>query len=367
MRVPMSMAILAVVACKGKGDDSAGGEADADTDADTDSDTDTDTDTDTDADTDAGWSAIEGSLTYVWDVNGDTLCDAEVAFTGVPFTGVCPECAFVFEVSATLTKDDGNGACPFLGPLTMYDTIARFEEPTLLAFAAEYDSYYDVLLGGAVYATRHDPDEWYLVPFSGGYDDSANWGTASFTGNLLEWSIVLGKGSTYVKDFEFYLYPYEDVFCSFYSYSTAPGAYAAGNTMYASLPCDDGYVDVFTFEGTTGGTAYITVDTTSGEPALEPALWVYGPDSCIERIDHGAFPCSFGSAECPALSVDTDAAQYLLVVQQQFSCGGKSGDPADYRLDVDAAWDPKLVQIRDDVQNSGPANMVLVGSATLTK
>jgi hypothetical protein len=65
---------LAFAACNDKSDDSAGSIGEADADADTDGDTDTDTDAD--------WTAIEGSLDYDFVVNGNTLCDATVDFTG---------------------------------------------------------------------------------------------------------------------------------------------------------------------------------------------------------------------------------------------------------------------------------------------
>src|SRR4029434_1612973 len=104
-----------------------------------------------------------------------------------------------------------------------------------------------------------------------------------------------GAGSYYKKDFEFYRFPYNFSTCDYYYYSYATGPYDAGNTTYASLPCSYGYVDTFTFEGSAGATAYLTVDTTSESPALEPAMWVYGPASCVERFADDTFSCSMGA------------------------------------------------------------------------
>jgi hypothetical protein len=63
--------------------------------------------------------------------------------------------------------------------------------------------------------------------------------------------------------------------------------------------------------------------------------------------------------------VSTDAGTYLLVVQQTAGCGGATGDPGEYRLDVEAAWDPKLTRIRDDFENSGVSLLEITGTATL--
>src|SRR5213078_4797459 len=100
------------------------------------------------------------------------------------------------------------------------------------------------------------------------------------------------------------LYP-DDSLCTFDVYSTATAAYAPGNTVYSSLPCSGGYVDVFTFEGSAGGSAYLTVDTTSEDPAVDAAMWIYGPDQCVDGIASRNFPCSLGGGDCPAMSVAT--------------------------------------------------------------
>jgi hypothetical protein len=39
---------------------------------------------------------------------------------------------------------------------------------------------------------------------------------------------------------------------------------------------------------------------------------------------------------------------------------------SDYRLDLDADWDPALTQIRDDLDNEGDAFVEITGTATIT-
>jgi len=124
---------------------------------------------------------------------------------------------------------------------------------------------------------------------------------------------------------------------------------------------------VFTFEGAAGGTASFTVDTTSSSPSLDPQLLVYSPSGCLEKYADGSFDCSMGSAACPAMTIDTDAREYLVVVQQVSNCGAFTGDSADYRLDIDTSWDPKLMRIRDDFENTGTSVYEITGSATITK
>jgi hypothetical protein len=175
--------------------------------------------------------------------------------------------------------------------------------------------------------------------------------------------VGLGKA----KPWDGWLYPPGGATCSLDYISTPTSAYDSGNTFYGGLPCAEYYVDVFTLEGVAGGVMYITVDTTSGAPALDPAMWVFTPESCTELYAGDNFACSLGTSGCPSMSVATDSGEYLLVVSQTGDCGSSTGDPGDYRLDIDASWDPKLTQIRDDLDNVGPSVLHVVGAATLTK
>jgi hypothetical protein len=193
-----------------------------------------------------------------------------------------------------------------------------------------------------------------------------DFGTATVTGDDFEWDVYVGTGWSKADFGTYYLYPHGLATCSFDYYSTASAAYAAGNTVYGTLPCELNYVDTFTFEGAVGGTAYVTVDTTD-EPALDPAMWVYGPEQCVEVYANESFPCTWGSSNCPALSIATDAAQYLLVVESSWFCSPHAGKPAGYRLDIDAAWDPKVTQIADDVDQFGTSLLDARGSATITR
>jgi len=342
--------LVLVAACDGKGDDSAGPTGEADT----------DTDTDTDVD---GWTSIEGTLTYELRGYGDDLpedgravCDATIEFTGTPYAGPCPECDFLFEVTGTVVLDDGNGACPFLGPLSAYDNTWLYDDPFLIGFASEmsYDgrTYVDAFVAGA-YSTYYDGI--VVQPISSDY------GTATLTGKSFAWTFSQTKGD---PNWDFPLYSYYYAQCRYPVFSDALGPYAPGNTTYETLPCEEARADVFSFRGAEGGTAYITVDT-SDEAPLNLGFIVYSPEQCVDGIGFGNFVCSNGERGCASLALDTVAGDYLLVVQQYDIC--HLGGDFDYRLDIDAAWDPKVSQLRDDVYNGRlrPATLEITGTATL--
>jgi hypothetical protein len=336
------VAVLAFCACNGDHDSDSAQFVAADADADVDADADTDPD------------AIVGTVSYDWTVNGETLCDATIAFTGEAYAGPCPECDFVFKVTGEPVRDDGNGACPFMGKIALYNNVIPFADWTAIGFADRLSSYgetYDDVFVVAYYWT-------YAGKYAGPYyaHFGASYGDASLTGDLLEWS--------YSGSFEYYLYPYYYNGCDWDLKSEATGPFPSGNTIYASLPCQPAYVDVFTFQGSDGGTARVTVDTT-GDPGFDPRLWIYGPESCVEQFADDNFPCTFGDDDCPSLSVSTESAGYLLVVEQNRGCSGGASKSSDYRLDLDADWDPGLTQIRDDLDNEGDALIQITGTATL--
>ena len=344
----MRWLLVLAVACNDKSDDSAGSVGEGDT----------DTDTDTDADTDVDeWTSIEGSLTYELRVDGEPLCDATIEFGGSPYVGPCPDCDFLFEVTGTVTRDDGNGACPFIGPLSIHDNTLAFDDPFLIGFATEmsYDgrTYVNAFVAGA-----DSPYGIFVQPITGG--SLKDYGTATVSGNSFAWSFSETMGK---PDFEYVLYPYYYAQCRYPVYSYAVAPYAPGHTTYEDLPCEYAQADVFSFQGVDGGTAYITVDT-SGEQPMDLGMLVYSPDQCVDRMAFDNFECSNGDSECASLSVDTVEGDYLLVVEQFNFCD--LPDASDYRLDIDASWDPHVSQVRDDVSNEErPATLEITGSATL--
>lgn len=349
----MRRLLVLVAACNGKGDDSVNtaGEADGDT--------------DTDADTDE-WTSIEGVLTYELrgyggdlPEDGRAVCDATIEFTGTPYAGPCPECDFLFEVTGTVVRDDGNGACPFLGPLSIHDNTLLYDDPILIGFASE------MLYGGRAYV-----DALWLGAYSVGEGGvyarpvtglpGKSYGTATVTGNAFDWTFSQAKGD---PNWEFPLYSYSRAQCRSPVYSEATAPYAPGHTTYGTLPCDTAHADVFSFRGAEGGTAYITVDTSDEQPVGLNVL-VYSPAQCVDWIARANFPCSNGELDCPSLSVDTAEGDYLVVVEQTYLWHAP-GD-CDYRLDIDTSWDPELSQLRDDVYDwRRPATLEITGTATL--
>jgi hypothetical protein len=385
-RVPI-LGFAFAFACNGKEDDSTGeSDADADTDADSDSDTDADSDTDTDADsdtdtdadsdtdtdTDAAWVAIEGTLDLQIVAGGMTICDATIDFTGIPFSGACPTCDFVFEVDSVLSRDDGTDHCMY-SPQLLYSPSNRYTAPTLLGFAANGDAGYYGMVGPSVFVgftylyedgSTFTYDPHYPFLYEGG---TFGYASVALEDDLLTWGISLSKIPGYGP---LYFYPYDYIppaFCEWDSGSEASAPYAAGNTTYGSLPCGRNYIDTFQFLGTAGGTAYATVDTTGDVASIDPAMWVYSPDSCIEAFSDDNFPCAHGTHDCPAMSIATDAVVYTLVVASLSDCGTDAGAEVGYRLDLDTSWDPDIIAIADDMVNRVTGEASLSASATLSK
>jgi hypothetical protein len=298
------------------------------------------------------WSAIEGTLEVDYTVGGFSVCDGTVSFTGVPYTGECEGCEFAFEIEAVLERDDGTIACPWDPILTLYAPGSFWHAPTVVGLQ---DQAPDTLLLGV---TVGEHETAFATLYDGDY------GTVSYDGDQLGWTLDLslgwsGKlyggmryplGTPCTYD---YFAPYDD-----------RGPYGAGNTTYGALVCEYGWTDVFEFEGTEGGVAHITADTTSDDPAVAMVLWVYGPESCVEQMAFGNYECSKGPVPCPAMSIDTQPGRYIAVLSVLACDGDGLGS---YRLDLDASWDPGLEQIHNDLFNYGPASYRVDASATLSE
>ena len=318
------------------------------------------------------WSSIHGTVEYEVVADGVIRCDATIAFTGVPYAGFCPTCEFAFEVEATVTRDDGSQAC-FYSPLfSLYENSAMFTSPTAIGFAPTYEYFgstlQNVLLVGFTYLYEDGevagPYAEYPELF---YDGSYYGGHASFDGKALAWGLEMGAGTAHYSHLEGWRYDYYPGFCSFDYVSEATAPYDAGHTVYGSLPCTRNAIDVFMFDGESGGTAGITLDVTGGNPDLDPMMWVYGPDSCVERLGDANFACTVGGNLCPAMSLPTEAAEYLLVVMNSDRCKDDPGSPSEYRLDVASSWDPVVTPLVDDESNVGPGTIRVEGTATLVK
>jgi hypothetical protein len=150
-------------------------------------------------------------------VNGETLCDATISFTGDAYAGPCPECEFVFRVTGEPVRDDGNGACPFAGPMALYNNVIPFADWTAIGFADQLtyngDTYDDVFVVAYYWA--------YAGKYVGPYYEhfGTSYGAASLVGDRLEWSY------TSKSSFEYYLYPYYYNACDWDVLSEATGPF----------------------------------------------------------------------------------------------------------------------------------------------
>ena len=387
--------LVLALACSNSKDDTAGGDSDADTDTDTDSDTDSDTDTDTDTD------AFSAEVQYTWTVDGVDICDTLVEVTGTESTGSCPDCDWAFDVTGVAASEGGNISCwrhpalalgmvnPtgfFVSPLTFGHRVAGSGADILLAGLTI--QYYE---DGKYYTDRPEPFNLAGMPIS--------YGTFGRVGDEVTWTWDYAREDLfrYSED------SIEAQMCTWSTfYSTATEPYDATESDTSTLPCaDSDYVDVWSFRGQAGSTAFVTVDALDDTDPMDPEAWIYGPNYCVEVYANDNFECSAGGAACPSMSLVTEDAEYWVVVHnERFGGGGGPGDTGDtgdwggdtggrdtgredsgivvepggckgktvsYQIGVDATWTTGLALRSDDISQYGAGSVHVEGTAHLPK
>ena len=339
------------------------GDTDADTDGDTDADTDGDTDADTDTDTDVDptWSSFSGTLEYVKEVDGVTVCDATVSLSGTPFTGTCADCMFSFDVVGTVTRDDGSPDCDY-DPLQTWVNDGTYSS-LLMEYATNTASYGGSTFTIDAFRTR---GATYYPGYGTGYDTAYNWyryagayGTYSsadttwaWTGNYIYWDVNSTETDTD------YSYPYPLYDC--YSTETGTEVTSSASGVYSGVSdssCTAYYygtyeVDVWAITPSAGETLTVSVDTVATATAFDPRLWVNDSDSCTVGAADDSFVCTYQPAayDCPSLEFVADAETYSIMVESLGSCNGTT---AEYALLVDAPSDPGLTLTNDNVSVTG--------------
>ena len=111
---------------------------------------------------------------------------------------------------------------------------------------------------------------------------------------------------------------------------------------------------------TSGDTVSVTLDTVSDASTFDPTMWINDGASCTFLEADDSFDCAFpppSGYQCPSgqFTASSDGT-YQVVVRSAGDCDGSSGD---YALSVDAASDPTLTLVADDIARFGPLAYVL--------
>jgi hypothetical protein len=340
--------------CSGTGDDSSG-DTDADTDSDTDSDTDADADTDTDTDTDSDAdsdSTISGTLEYFQEVDGATVCDASIALSGTGFTGDCMDCDWSFDMTSTVTRNDGTADC-YLSPTLstvpqdpFYKTYLGYWKQ--LVIDGYYGTYYYTDLLASAYGYDYYGYE-YPGPYGWSIISSEETGaTLTIDGDDLAWTMELGG---FYSDTIFY-------YCSAYA-GNAYTSFAGDVTGTSDLTCT-GAADIWTFYAAYGVDLTVTVDTVASKTAFDGFLLLNDPSGCTIGYSDDSFKCTYPppAYECPSVEITTTAAgTYTAMVSAYGNC---ASDAAAYELRIGGGSDLLLTQ-----DNGHPYTLTISASATL--
>jgi len=295
--------------------------------------------------------------------DGTIRCDTTIGLTGVPFTGTCPGCDFVYDVSAEILDEAGT-SCP--NPeLFAYDSDLLSpwwpENSTrLLGFAPNWyasplsNGFYDVLWFGMVNRDLGFPLRW------------ASWNEA------WEWpylDVTLEEGVlTWVQEYPNYAVVMDLGFCRTYYVGTPEvgdhgGPYAADGTV----PCSYSTTyDRWSFVAPADEDVHIAVDTVSERDKFDPYLALADSSSCFLGAVNDSFECTYvpSSGRCPSYRLPvTKGEVYDVIVYDAGDCAASMGG---YEIRIAASGDPLLVLRADDQPRYGFVDVHLSGSATIS-
>lgn len=272
------------------------------TDADADTDTDADADVDTDADADLPlsgrvdqWFVGYTVLEPVFD-GPYTLCDSSYTLTGTDYTGACPGCDFVFEITST-----PDAALPETCSPNIWRTLdgSSFGYRTLLGFAPDYNGLTNALLVNYIaesYGYTQPFGGWYVVRADGLHPDEQ----FSFDGEQLHWE--LDQGGIYPIGYGPYLY--SAAYCPLLTYPTYASLVVGDVSASGTVECSPGaHGDIFEVSLSAGLPIAFSANTTDPYASFDPRITVIDPYGCIVASGDENVDCSFPPPtgyRCPA-------------------------------------------------------------------
>lgn len=347
------LAVLTLAACGDKEDEETG-------------DTSVDTDTETDTETDDGpvYTALDGTLTFAYDVNGTPTCDADIHVASLePYTGRCFDCDFAFKVEGEVTADRGTEDCN-LDPRWTFVPSGWYTDFYLMAGEKldwyGYDLYNAVLSGYGVTFEYYGNTYSYPGPYwsfqaytYAGYSS----GTMSWDGTDLSWSTDF---------YSWYLGSAYHYYCSYYSPYGAASLFE-GEAGTGTIDCSGTLADVWTVDLMTGDTVGVSVDTVDMGSAFDPAFTVLDPSGCTVAWSDDQVDCSYPPPNyfCPSyeLTAAVDGTHKIVVM----GLGDCAGTESKYNLQVSAPGPVNLTQVADEVESRFILTGGLTASATLTQ
>jgi len=291
-----------------------------------------------------GGSRFEGTIDYLYSIDGDNRCDATIALSGVPADEtLCDGCDFLFRVDSEVVEDDDLYTCNLANLLTFVSNgvVANMLlgfAPTLWMYGhADWAmDYQDVLVEGWGFDYRdnggrgYDPYRYVTGElFDGPYWDR---GWASYDDGTLTWGyerydddVTLAKHSTTCAPHRWY----------------GHRGYLQGTRVSDEVNCTPDVEDGWGFSAQAGDVFTLTVDAPNLETDFDVILYVYGSDGCEVVSASGNFVCtgmasigSTGRLCATARFVAPETGDYEIWISSRGdNCS--PGDDAEYDLYVD--------------------------------
>jgi hypothetical protein len=294
--------------------------------------------------------SLEGSVVYASDYNGDLVCDATIDLVGTQYSGDCQDCAFAFDIDATLARDDGTADCSLdlrwtylEGVPPTYVNPRLFFWETFLPYP-EYPqyAYYNVLATGFSIDRTAYGGGYYAGPYFDfiAYDGSTN--TATLSGGNLRWSWGASQPAlpeAYVND------------CGTLQPSSADQGWDGSATADEDLDTTAWNVDVwsFTVPAEASGEVYVTVDTTSIDTASDLAAYLSDPTGCTVQAADDNWACTYPPPawSCPSFVIDP-ISEGTYEVMVWYTGAGAASTVADYQIRIASDFDTTLTLVTDD-------------------
>jgi len=309
---------------------------------------------DTDDTGSGAYTGFDGTIEYRSELDGSVLCDADIAFTGTPFTGDCADCTFAFSLEGTITRDGSTSDCE-LNPLLSYVKTTGITDLSIVFWESfTYEGYYGTQtltnLWGAGYAVEYNGYSYSGTQYIGasGYGNEM-----TVSGSSVSWEVVSESTD------DIYEYPYGGECESAATVGDDPaGPVTDGVSATGSLDTTLDLTDVW--EITVDGTAdlVVTVDTVAADTAFDSGITLHDDSTCLVTSADDTFDCSFPYAyQCSGITIPAPTAGTWTVLVESYSA---AGDLAEYSLAASGAT--ALTLTGDDVDTSP----VLVSSTTTT-
>lgn len=272
---------------------------------------------------------FEGTVDYVYQIDDERWCDAEIALSGEADETTCEGCDYVFGIDAEVTRDDGLPWCDLVNAWTMVSD--GFYVNQHLGFASSYEAYgshgwatyTDVLLAGVGYDFDYIGGEGYFPGpyflkfiFDGPYQDQ---GWLTLDDETVAWGFeTSGEDVTLLNHYQY---------CHSW-YSQATRGWLRGTKVSGSVDCNATVMDGWSFEASAGDTLTVTVDAPDKDANFVPMIFVNGPDGCAVTRAMENYVCSdverlgYTYTGCAAaeFSVDQSGAYDIWILSAGTNC-----------------------------------------------